>query len=475
MITVQKLYLSQLFFYLKDTAYAHSFILLLRVLLLSIIVCAIGLIIGLSNPLYIIAICIGSVLWFTGFLFPEIPLAIGLAGFHFYPTITTWINSGPSSELTIAFWLLIATSSVCGIMFRNERKNVFASLQEIPSYVFALLVLWHFISWLLFSYDVDAAQKRIVFMILMMISPYIAGLGLSKQQVDRLMKAIIVLGILGISIAIIRLGLNGGNFAAERIRHSISDEAGALQFTYAIGLSSIIALSSAIQRRRPKWWLLAGAMLSGTVLLTIAGGSRGPLLAIGVASLFLIIKDTNWSDKFLWLSLLLVIIMTIPVFLPFLPEFAVRRVDSVFQMFNSIDSATLPESDVLFKVSSGRSSIWIYSLNTWLQQPFTGIGIAKLEESVIGKFSHNFLIEILTDLGIIGMIFFIIFMFFVLRMFHSSGINSWRIPANRSIQVILIYSLVSMMFSGRLQTHIGFWLACGLILCKFRHLQNREY
>jgi O-antigen ligase len=223
-------------------------------------------------------------------------------------------------------------------------------------------------------------------------------------------------------------------------RHSIL---GAL----VIGVCCLFALDRALhERENRRLCLVAAALCLGFILLT---GSRGPIVAIAIASLVLtrglwVRKGLAFSGGILGLIALVALIAF--VFQPTLfSQFLHRNLDR----------------------PSYRFDIWAYTSSRVAEKPWFGHGLAAYLGMEQGNFTfpHNIFLSTLFYSGIVGLALLLT----LLGACFIGIIRNWRRPAAPLLLALLIHAIIGgltdlgQLTPGPAPLWIIFWLPIGFI------------
>lgn len=241
---------------------------------------------------------------------------------------------------------------------------------------------------------------------------------------------------------------------------------------------------------------LTMAFVKGSLLLlTLSGlggglaiyyGSRGVVvLILAYICLFLVfwsggswkISRPNIRVKFKHLqsfaAMLLVIVLAIAVLIPAnkilvdhldLPGVTLPDEDDPAQAPEDEESRTVQSIiEGEFFEPSGRLTIWKLSLRAFLASPFLGQGFYG-DRLYVGRnfnwgYSHNFILEILSQYGLWGLLFLIAFFYLIIRSLARGG--------NRldNLVLILFASLCTkLLVSDSYLFNEHFWILLGLLL-----------
>lgn len=193
--------------------------------------------------------------------------------------------------------------------------------------------------------------------------------------------------------------------------------------------ASVISLNEAIVNKR---WLyfIPFVIMFFTILIT---ASRGAILAFVLSNSLLlfgtILKRGRRS------SLLFAIIGIVAL------VYVYNYIDS--EIFSTSDnSARIEQRKELENMDSGRFDYWKMGLNLFEEHPVLGMGIIGFYEE-IGHANHNTYMQVLTGSGLIGSLFFAIFIVSVLKRARRMDYGIFCMLAGLLIQITFLDTLNS--------------------------------
>ncbi len=203
-----------------------------------------------------------------------------------------------------------------------------------------------------------------------------------------------------------------------------------------------------------KWALLVtSALLSGVLLLTFSrGGYTG--FAVILIAYFVYTRD---------ISKLLIGLIILAAGAFFVPDAAVDRITL---------GVTHGSEDAM---SSGRLTFWPPLLEKVLESPLWGHGFAYVGRSDLGQIlavgqAHNAYLDLLLDMGVIGMVLVVLFFAGVYRNFRSLSVTDPE-PLFRGFFRGASVGLLAMLLQAFTDDHLTpntpqlfFWMAYGLML-----------
>lgn len=251
-----------------------------------------------------------------------------------------------------------------------------------------------------------------------------------------------------------------------------------------IGMISIPIAFFTLGNRRDKWkkWLI---VLSGAFLCAMSG-SRTSLVLIPIILYFTYIICAADRKKIILtlrgagIALVLIIIISVAGRL-FPTIIALQRINTTI--------ANLMGDSSIATVSSGRDLLYSTAINGIIKSPWMGHGWLQFNSSHIGiidantaSYVHNLVLQLLYDVGIIGMIIFLIpFVYFYMytlktirNQYRSGGIAVLEFKMSLYLQTILLTD--SLLHVGILDSFLVqvYYLAIAFVLFgKIKMKQSR--
>lgn len=180
----------------------------------------------------------------------------------------------------------------------------------------------------------------------------------------------------------------------------------------------------------------------------------------GLSASLLIIYSYIYRGKVSW-SLFFFFVILLSVFTFYIEDFAeVLRIDRIE---SGVNASTLDD------FSANRIVGFRYGIERWLESPFFGAGYINVSyEGVIleGMDIHNFWIKMLAEYGIIPIIFYLIFVFQIVR---SASQFKLRGKDSRIVFLVLVGGLFTTMFEpnaifGSFQNSAIWWFCAAIVL-----------
>lgn len=211
------------------------------------------------------------------------------------------------------------------------------------------------------------------------------------------------------------------------------------------GLTTFCLLTDNHKNKTPNKLILYVLLLVQFVTCFSSGG-RGGLVLLIFYFIFYIYKKT--SQQKTNLTSLVSILFFLAVFFIIVEQFG---------LFNTVGYSRLLET--FQEGDTNRSILRNLALNSFYESPILGHGTGAIFFE-IGTYSHNFLIDILVENGIIGLLIIICFLLYCLNFLKKTQKNYSSI----FITIVFIHALTLNTFSGYwLANHI-LWFVFGYIL-----------
>lgn len=231
-----------------------------------------------------------------------------------------------------------------------------------------------------------------------------------------------------------------------RYPHELYGSASHIRAGRAVGFGIVVATHYILMARRSGRRYTYGFILSILLFAIVISGSRGPLLAaIGASGILVLLDLTVRQGKphrayqFLLVSAvgvasLLVMSIVLGVSIPTLGE-----IIPIIQ--GDIDPS-----------AASRLETYYQGIVYWLQAPLLGNGLGSFGPMYSGKdtmyYPHNFAIEILAELGLIGLV---LFGALLCVSFRSLVVNLRTHPIAILLFSLLVFALVNASLSKDLQ------------------------
>lgn len=310
-----------------------------------------------------------------------------------------------------------------------------------------LLILPSVISLLANGADTQVWLRPLLFTALVG-SAYLAGATLDGQTFVRSLQLATVSGL---ATAPLAASLHGWDLASAALTGKRLIFADGFQ-PNTLGLMFLaLAISSAIAFRSYAKWLAIALCFAGSV----ATSSRAAMISIIVVALASELLTPRGRTRLAVVGLIGSISLA-------LSPIGTSLLDSLFHL-----------SDPLRGISSGgsgRLSLWDDYITLWMRQPIFGLGLdARIMRNGTELYTHNLLLQLLVDAGIINLVCFSLFISSLLYLIATdrSG-DELRNGASICLAGYLSYGI----FEGRTM-NVGNSLSCLVFVVLFAYLGSR--
>jgi len=229
-----------------------------------------------------------------------------------------------------------------------------------------------------------------------------------------------------------------------------------MAFSYYMLLPTIVHIDEFLE----KFTFKSIFVVSVSLIIILALGSRGAILCVGV---FVILKLVQMGKKLSYKTIFIyvIILFLIATFLLLFDTILQNLYDFLLQFgIRSRSIALFLRDDVHL---SGRDRLYEDMIQEILDNPVFGIGLAG-DRRVIGGYSHNIFIEVISDFGIIiGGILVL-----VLAIISYQTLFSQNKMLSNFIVIWFCIGAVSLMVSGSYLTEFKFWIFLGLAIKSLR-------
>jgi len=289
-----------------------------------------------------------------------------------------------------------------------------------------------------------------------------------KQRI-RLYKFIYIIGLLnGIFTFILvfqkygmAYGLTGfGMIATDELSLGGANFAISIGFGRRIGLTIICGLCLLLTQQRGKFKNMVAMTLPFLGILLLLSGARGPIISFIMVILLLLIiikKKRNKRSVLIMGSTCLILLLLL---LPFFGDSETR--DKIFNRFMHMGS----DKNVLGRFALYRSAIELFSRHSLI-----GVGVGGYSQIVsldVRLYPHNIFLEIMAELGIVGISIFILILFSNIRLYkHLLKVIPTRSSGNTFVYfsfLILIFGILNAMVSADLTWNEYIWLGSSLLI-----------
>ena len=345
-----------------------------------------------------------------------------------------------SVNIPIDLSVLFLGLTLIGTCVRFIKKPFIKKWHLMILAIFISLLMIMLISIMFGTYTEDSMDKIVKFTLLTLPTVILPMLFIQgKKSIEKLFIAISIIGTI-LSIASLPMILNPSSMF---VGFNDGNYMGLARLTGASFI--ILSYFIIVSKKRFKILILPFWILNIVVLMST--GSRMPIVALVIAGLFLltkvfIIKDSKLYIRkkamYLFVTLIIGIIAFVRMLTLGMFDTVIYRFGTLFQSGGGVSVST--------RIERYKASIEMFS-----DHIISGVGIGNFglfhDTKGFGSYSHNLFFELISELGIFGMIWFFIFIsLFVYVMFKLSV----KYPLGLRITTIIItlYFFLNAMVSG---------------------------
>ncbi|HDR04928.1 MAG TPA: O-antigen ligase domain-containing protein [Candidatus Marinimicrobia bacterium] len=233
-----------------------------------------------------------------------------------------------------------------------------------------------------------------------------------------------------------------------------------------IGVARIVAIGIGFAAvyivRKDKNELIASVMILLILIPTLfSTGSRGPLVSLFLAALVYILFLEQQNRQRIY-SLSIILFLLLALFLLILPE-------SITKRFLEISGDTIVVTETgIERVSTiaSRLHFWEMAFQNWLSTPsrwLSGFGSGSFSNLFVWRdfrwYPHNIFVEILYELGILGLsLFLLMWSAFAKAVFSLKKIKSIISTQPMLIIIAMLILFFASFFSGDINSNRLYWM-----------------
>jgi len=275
------------------------------------------------------------------------------------------------------------------------------------------------------------------------IVPFVLGSLFNRRD---LRVFFLVVTLWGIALAgIVLAGYTSSEEAGLEVsRFTIGESLNPIKQSFVIGFAILVLYAQALAKNRRYPFLI----LPPLVLALLLGGSRGPAISLVVTLVVLTVSSRSASRKVL---IILILALGFSGAVVFLPEAVLGRYFSKERWLTTQTEEGIPL----------RADRALVALEQWIEYPIFGSGTSGNSQVY---YSHNLVIQILMEMGIVGLaVFFCMLLPLLLYFFkqlRASHRTDWETSA---FTAFLLYGFLEAQVSG---TYMGLnllWLSIGIL------------
>lgn len=199
--------------------------------------------------------------------------------------------------------------------------------------------------------------------------------------------------------------------------------------------------------------ILSVILIPIQIVSVIIPGGRGAFVQLFVyiiITLIEVLRERKRKKTIVFLFSLIMLALVIILISPYLME------NDFFQRgFNRVLSFVSPSGGINWEETSGRKAIYEEAIDLFKKSPLIGYGLFGYNYQIsIRQYPHNIILEVLLQGGIIYLLIFVLLLLKIfIKIFKLIKIdNKWR-----EILFLFIYPLTGLMFSGSYLSTSIFW------------------
>ena len=394
------------------------------------------------------AVVAGLLAWIS----PALPAA--LAGLPAVATSLHGSNPLPhgATVTMLSAWALLG---VAFAVVRRPAMYPLALFLRLPLALSAALAVLMIIR-LGSSPDPSYGSSKVQLFILANLTAIVVGtaIGRRSRDVDLFVVVLFAAAVVA-SAALLREIVNGSAQQVFTGRESLSEAFNPILLARSFAEGALICAAFLANRYAPLALRVAAfALLPVFAVTLVATGSRGPLLAlvVGLVVLFTLVLRQGRSVRYVavFLCALVGTVLIVPRVLS--APGAIDRALSVFTHAGGLSA-------------NGRDALFTQATDLIRQHPLFGVGTGGFAAfQPIEKYPHNILLEVGSELGLVGLILLIA----VVVSGFASLAWVWKTRDERLrgqvslVAALLVMALVNAGFSGDVTANSDIWLLVGL-------------
>ena len=416
---------------------------------------AVGFLTFFSHPLFVISIAILLVVFVLVMSFPEL-------GLIFLMLMLPFANLFDNPTITILVLLGFSTLGFAVKLMRGKRV-IRIELMDVMIIAFSVILLFGGV----FTYGGKILfYSAAVYFGFLLIYFLITNMYIGKSSIYRAFKILIVcatfvsiVGVLNkgiINEAVVDMSMFENMPPRVSVFLNNANMLGAyLVIIFPLTLGQMIVSKRTISK---VMYFIAAGFIFACIVLT---GSRGAWVGVVVSSVVFLLV---YNFKNIWL--LLLVGGSVPFWYNLIPSVIINRISTIFTFADS--SAQM------------RLDIWKGAWNMAKDNLFTGIGIGERAfKTVYGNYalpgaesavhSHSLLLQILVDIGIVGVIIFVIIMFMYSQKCFVEVKQCERKSKSRTMIIAGLSSIFGVLVVGladniwyNYRVFILFWIVLAL-------------
>lgn len=342
------------------------------------------------------------------------------------------LNIGVSADIRFVISIILVFIILTFLKKDNNQFNQF-NFKENTLFLFLTIFSYSFTQLISLFYTpvvVLGLEKMvdIFFLFFLCVVTYFLTVNLNKEKFFNIFSTFfIIIGIV-YSLPIIFSVISGANRGDVLL-------SGPNVTTRIVFFAFISSIYKKILTNKTRFFVLSILFLASIVLI----GSRGGLISAAFVVLIWVFSISIFDLKFKKIKVKYQTLFLMPFFV-FLIYILYTPVKEVF--LNRVIGTTFSD-DVIY--TAGRDDIYIQAWGGIKENPIIGNGIDSFMPLTGYVYPHNLFLEMAFEIGIIGIIIFMIFLYYAMKIPLK-----WRKSKFYIFSLVPLYMILVQMFSGEI-------------------------
>jgi O-antigen ligase len=237
---------------------------------------------------------------------------------------------------------------------------------------------------------------------------------------------------------------------------------------YLLVATSVIELTHVFSSRLMRF--INGVAIVSSVFVIVHMGARGMLVA-SLLVIFYICLFGNIGRRYL--NLLLLIILSLFISCVTLPQYRFEHFENLAKFIFPFVQLNTTTSNKSLEIRSSYTDDTIIAIN---EKPIFGVGAGNFDHNNPFASPHSTFLQATAELGIVGLVVFLIFNISLGLMFHRS--ISYRrndlvgFPAIKVVAAMWAFALVQDQFSGNYMNSIQYFFLSALLVTSSKSVKG---
>ncbi|MCB1885889.1 MAG: O-antigen ligase family protein [Geminicoccaceae bacterium] len=315
--------------------------------------------------------------------------------------------------------------------------------------LFTLAAAMAFIGWALMTVgwtpSVELVKRTTTYLVTFNLWCVVAGGIIIANRRERVVRFLCFVAALALCLALIGVAVYLSYGAFRRLDlWGIRRVYLGWGYTVADGTAVLLCIALFSRFGTPKQ-IVATALFGVTAFFLLVGGARAPLLGVGFACVLAFVLNPpvvgrNRFDVPVAQALAIAVFVIAACYIGylFLSGETTNTLERFVKAFNSVEDTSVAEGP-------SRVFYWPAAYRMWLDAPWVGNGLASFSmlfygREIEGGHPHNIVLEILAEQGVVGLSFFLVFVWSAAR-----GISFRRLRADPLLLAVIMIATTTAM------------------------------